>query len=363
MKNITLHSFTIVAFCVLIGLALIGSVAAAQTEDEISQQAIFYPNPPSEPKLQFLKQFSSALDLSTTNKGFRDFVFGGEDKEAKLVEKPYGAGVFEGSLYVVDARGNGYAVFDVANNRSRFFQPKGAGALIKPINITIDKDGTRYITDTGREQILVYDSEERFLKAIGSSGQFRPVDVAIADDRLYVTDILHHQVHILDKQSGEVLSTFGGAGAKPGEFFHPTNLALGPDGTIYVTDTTNFRIQQFTADGEFIRTMGSVGAAPGTFSRPKGVAVDRDDNIYVVDSAFENVQILAPDGGARMAFGRSGNAPDNINLPTVVKIDYDNVSYFERYAAPGWEIEYLVIVANQYGPNKVVVFGFGQMRE
>ena len=43
----------------------------------------------------------------------------------------------------------------------------------------------------------------------------------------------------------------------------------------------------------------------------------------------------------------------------MVKIDYDNVGYFRRYAAPGFEIEYLVMVASQFGLNKVAVFGFG----
>ena len=64
-----------------------------------------------------------------------------------------------------------------------------------------------------------------------------------------------------------------------------------------------------------------------------------------------------------MAFGAAGLEPFNINMPTVVKIDYDNVALFEKYAAPSFEIEYLVLVASQFGPNKVVVFGFGEFRE
>jgi hypothetical protein len=50
-------------------------------------------------------------------------------------------------------------------------------------------------------------------------------------------------------------------------------------------------------------------------------------------------------------------------MPTVVKIDYDNVSYFEKFAAPNFKIRYLVLVASQFGLNKVVVFGFGEFRE
>ena len=348
----------------LIGALLLFTVAPSMADDEIvGEQPLFLPLPPDEPRLQFLTKFSSALDISTEKKGFRDFVFGGEDKEAQLVQKPYGLAVHEGAIYVVDTRGNGYGVFDLANSRSKLVRPTGAGALAKPINITIDTDGTRYITDTDREQILVFDADDRFLRAIGEPGQFRPVDVAIAGNLLYVTDIMNHRIHVLDKATDEVIQTFGDAGSEPGQLFHPTNLAIGDDGTIYVTDTSNFRLQQFDAEGKFIRAIGSQGSRPGTFSRPKGIALDREGHIYVVDAAFQNIQVLDPDGGALMAFGESGAERWNINLPTVVKIDYQNVPYFEKFAAPNFEIEYLVLVASQYGLNRVVVFGYGELHE
>lgn len=326
-------------------------------------QPLFYPTPPNQPRLQYLAKYSSVLDISAKSSRFRNFVFGGEDKEGHLVNKPYGLAIFQGAIYVVDTRGNGYAVFDVANGRSRFVRPTGAGALDKPINIVIDTDGTRYLTDTGRAQVLVFDADEHFRRAYGTEGQFRPAGLAIDGDRLYVSDVLNHKVHVLDKLSGDVLFSFGGAGSEPGQFFHPTNLAVAGDGSIYVSDQSNFRLQQFTRDGEFIRAIGEIGAAPGKFARPKGIAIDHDDRIYVVDAAFQNVQILAPEGGALMYFGGPGSGRGNMNLPTVVKIDYANVPYFEKYAAPGFDIEYLVLVASQFGENKVLVYGFGSLQE
>ena len=352
------------AVACLVGAVLLFAIAPSMADDEIvGEQPLFLPLPPNEPRLQFLTKFSSALDISTEKKGFRDFVFGGEDKEAQLVQKPYGLAVHEGAIYVVDTRGNGYGIFDLANSRSKLVRPTGAGALAKPINITIDTDGTRYITDTDREQVLVFSADDRFLRAIGEPGQFKPVDVAIAGSRMYVTDIMNHQIHVLDKASGETIGTFGEAGSEPGQLFHPTNLAIGNDGTIYVTDTSNFRLQQFDADGNFIRAIGTQGSRPGTFSRPKGIALDHEGHIYVVDAAFQNIQVLDADGGALMAFGEPGAERWNINLPTVVKIDYQNVQYFEKFAAPNFEIEYLVFVASQYGLNRVVVFGYGELRE
>lgn len=336
------------------------ALADRETEDE---QPIFYPDPPDRPRLQFLKSFSSALDVSAKSKGFRDFVFGGEENENDLVEKPYGVAMHEGALYVVDTRGNGWGVFDMANRRSRLVRPGGSGSLIKPINITIDEDGTRYVTDTQREQVVVYDANDKFLRALGEKGEFRPVDVVIDGERLYLTDIMHHRICVLDKQTGEILLTMGETGSKAGQLFQPTNLTLAPDGSLYVVDTGNFRIQQFSPDGEFIRAFGRIGTGAGTFSRPKGIALDHGGRFYVVDAAFENVQILDQTGAALMFFGAPGGERDSINLPTVVKIDYDNVEYFQEFVADGFDVEYLVIVASQFGLNKVVVFGFGSARE
>ena len=347
----------------LAALALVLAVSLASTAraaDDEEKDYLFYPPPPNEPRLQYLTKFSSALDVETKSRGFRNLVFGGEQFEEKLVTKPYGLAIFEGAVYVVDTRGAGYAVFDVLNGKARRVKGSGAGEMVKPINITIDADGTRYVTDTQRDLILVFDRRDRFLRTLGEPGQFKPVDVAIIGDRLYVTDIEHNQVQVLDKRSGELLFKFGGSGPKAGELFQPTNIAVGPDETIYVAETGNFRVQHFTLEGESIRTLGKLGTMPGLFARPKGVALDREGRIYVVDAAFENVQVLDVDGSPLTFFGeKGGSGLGGVYLPTVVKIDYDNVEYFREFAAPGFEIEYLVLVANQFGENKVTVFGFG----
>ena len=339
------------------------ALVAAPKDMGADEQWVFYPPSPAEPRLQYLAKFSTAMDTSAKSGGMRSLVFGGEQFEQVLVNKPYGLAMFEGAIYVADTRGGGYAVFDLAHGKTRTVTGSGNGAMPKPINITIDMDGTRYVTDTQRNAILVFNRDDRFMRTLGAPDQFKPIDVAIVNDRLYLTDLLHNKIQVLDKQSGEILSTFGEAGSEAGQLFHPTNLAIGPDETLYVSDTTNFRIQHFTLEGEFIREIGQIGVSPGQFARPKGIALDREGRIYVVDSAFENVQVLDVDGAPLTFFGGPGAGPGNINLPTVVKIDYDNVEYFQKYAAPGFEIEYIVLVASQFGVNKVAVFGFGQMKE
>jgi DNA-binding beta-propeller fold protein YncE len=145
---------------------------------------------------------------------------------------------------------------------------------------------------------------------------------------------------------------------------HPTGITIASDGSVLVVDTSNFRIQRFNAEGEFEHEFGGQGTAPGRLGRPKGIAIDKEDQIYVVDAAFQNIQVMErKTGGALGFFGNAGKGPDSIGLPTVVKVDYDNVKYFEHLAAPGFIVEYLVLIVGQYTENSVVVLGYGSFDE
>lgn len=345
---------------VFIILTTLAGCSTAPKAQKAEQPPIFYPPLPNPPRIQYLDTYSSAADLRQSGNGFLDFILG-EDKDNSGVSKPYGAAMHNGKIYVIDTRGPGYAVFDLVGRKYKLIAGSGGGQMQKPINIVIDKNGTKYVTDTGRLQVLAFDTNDRFLRAYGKQGEFKPAGIAVDDDNLYVTDLQKQQVVIIDKLTGNVQSRFGKAGSKPGELFFPTNITIGPNKNLYIADTGNYRIEEYNALGEYQHSYGSVGISLGKFARPKGVALDRDNRMYVVDAAFENVQLLDKSGNLLLFFGSPGEAPENINLPTTVFIDYDNVALFQPHAAPGFRIEYLILVASQFGPNKVNVFGFGKM--
>ncbi len=337
------------------------SGCAGMSEKE--EQSVFYPPLPSPPRIQYLTSFSDPRDLITDETGFSDFVLGEKEKGATLINKPYGVAIKNGILYVVDIRGPGYALFDLKTKKFDIIYGSFSSKMRKPINITIDEQGNKYITDTTRSLVLVYDAENKFVKIIGDGESFKPSDVLIADNKLFITDIKNHRIVVLDKDTDEQLYTIGSVGSKEGELFYPTNLALGPDNTLYISETGNFRVQKFTLDGKFIKSYGKVGTGLGQFARPKGVAVDREGRMHVVDAAFENVQIMNSDGKLLMFYGEPGGEKANINLPTDIFIDYDNVKYFRRYAKPGFELEYIILVSSQFGDSKVNVFGYGRMKD
>jgi hypothetical protein len=44
-------------------------------------------------------------------------------------------------------------------------------------------------------------------------------------------------------------------------------------------------------------------------------------------------------------------------LPAKVIIDYSHLSYYEKFVDPAFRLKYLIFVTNQYGPDKVTVYG------
>lgn len=313
------------------------------------------------PRIQHLVSLNSESDLGAPRSGLAEFVAGKDVKGYRLTQ-PYGAALHEGKLIVADTGAPGLAVFNLITRRVVLQAGAGAGRMLRPINITIDGDGTRYVADAGVNRVLVFGSDEKFVRSLGADGQFRPTDVAIAGNRLYVVDILNNQVQVLDKRTGALMFKFGKAGSGKGELFQPTNIAIGPDGDVYVAETGNFRVQRFSADGLHVRFYGEQGNVPGTFARPKGLSVDRKGRIYVGDAAIQNVQIFENDGRLLMDFGRPLEGLEGLNLPAGVRLDYNNIAQFSRYADANFEIEYLVLVVSQFVPNKVDVYGFGRMK-
>lgn len=276
------------------------------------------------------------------------------------ISKPYGVTPVKGKLFVCDTQPKNVSIIDLAKGKMSYLKPDGRGVLKMPINVAVDKDGTRFVTDTVRGQVLIYDSENRFVGELGKAGEMKPCGLALAGERLYVSDLSNHCVRVYSTASREVLFTIPrDANDHKSKLFSPTNLALDEQGRLYVSDSGAFAIRVFDKDGNYLRTFGEVGLKPGRFGLPKGIGVDRENRVYVVDAATAVVQIFDAEGRLLMYFGEpqsSGRA--GLYLPAGLAIDYENVDLFQKFAAPGYKIDFLIYVTNQAGPQKVNIFGF-----
>ena len=338
-------------------------IACSSTEKKTTE-FIFYPPLPSTPKIQYLTSFSGPDDLTEDKNAFSDFILGSDANKNFMVSKPYGVSIKDGIIYLVDIRSSGFATFDLKQKKFDMVHGSFDGRMVKPINIFIDDENNKYVTDIKRNVVIVYDKNNEFIRTIGDGESFRPSDVLVVDEKVFISDVKNHVVQVYDKNTAKKLYVIDGKDSNEnGILYFPTNIALSPDDHLYVSATMNFNIQEFTLEGKFIRSIGQVGDRVGQFSRPKGINIDQDGNIYVVDASFQNVQIFNAAGEILMYFGEQGNKSHNINLPAKVFLDYDNISYFQKYAKPGFEIEYLILVTSQFGKSKLNVYGFGHLKD
>ena len=116
-------------------------------------------------------------------------------------------------------------------------------------------------------------------------GQFKnPRGVAVASDgSVYVADGNNHRIQKFTS-AGVLVSQWGTNGTGNGKFKTPWGIAVAPDGSVYVSETGNDRIQRFTSAGVFVSKWGSNGTGNGKFKNPKGIAVAPDGSVYVSET-------------------------------------------------------------------------------
>lgn len=320
----------------LILLLLLGGCATTPEMEEFEPPV--YPPPPAEPRFIYERtlKFSSNVEEFTTGDRLKLFAVGGSRKIKSLV-KPYDIAVHRGRVYVTDTVNRTVMVFDIPGKRFFEFGVEAPGKLVKPHGIAISSRDEVFVCDNTAKRILVYDLDGEFLRAIGSKEVFnRPTGIAVSPegDKVYVVDTggvasQAHHIRVFDTQSGELLQTLGGRGSERGEFNLPLLADTGPNGTLYVVDGGNFRVQAFNPDGSWKMAFGEVGRMPGQFARPKGIATDDAGNIYVVDTAFGNFQIFNPEGELLMFVGSRGHSgrPGKYMLPAGIDVDSDGRIY------------------------------------
>lgn len=252
---------------------------------------------------------ASAADITTV--AFRTVMEVGSSSTDSLSLPTDVAVDSKGTLYVVDSGNHRVVVFDSAGRRTGQFGEEGSddGQLQDPVGIGIAADDSIYIADRGNNRLVRFSSDGIFLATIllqEGKQKVVPIDVAISNDgrELFVTASNSHRVLVF-RGNGEQVRGWGEEGKDPGQFRYPATLALA-NGTLYVVDVLNARIQTFDVTGGNAKSFGKLGAGPGTFFRPKGVAVDTSGRVYVSDSYLGVVQVFSVDGEFLYAIGNDG---------------------------------------------------------
>jgi len=339
-------------FILLIIVALLAACSTTEVRKPYDGPLI-WPQPPDQPRFAYETMLRSPADIAlvTDEASLREQLTGvAAVSNQPVLDKPSAMVARKGRIYIADTGSHSIVVFDVLRRKVFRFGLRQPGDLLKPAGLALDGEMNVYVADASWRKVLVYDSLGLFQRMVGDPAELeRPTGVAVSRDgeRIYVIDRAHyesdqHSVVVYDK-AVKKLQVIGSRGSAEGQFNVPVPGAVGADGTLYVLDAGNFRVQAFDRDGKFLRSFGRPGKDFGNFARPRGIAVDDEGNIYVSDASFNNFAIFNPDGQLLLAIGQgareanpgqygslNGIAVDETGRVYVVDQLFNKVEVFRR---------------------------------
>lgn len=178
----------------------------------------------------------------------------------------------------------------------------------------------------GEDTIAVADADGRMIASWGKNLFIMPHGLSLdSAGNVWVTDVGAHQVRQFSP-SGRLLLTLGEfrkPGNDPTHFNRPTDVAFGPDGTVYVSDGyENTRVVRFSPQGRYLGEWGTPGKGHGQFDLPHGIAVDRKGRVYVADRENFRLQIFDANGRYLTEWGT-----DRLGDPYGVTVAHDGSIY------------------------------------
>lgn len=270
------------------------------------------------------------------------------------------AGDRHGKLYVADTWNNALFVVDPANRGFHIFGADNDVKLKLPLAVTVDSQDRVWVADGTLKSVLCYGPDEKLLLQFGSDPgtskdpipvMQRPTGVAVDEkrQRVYVSDAGKNEIYVYDTE-GKYLAEFGKAGTEPGDFLMPGHLLVDSSGKLYVVDQENARVEIFDSEFNLVRVLGERGDHVGTFGRPKAIAMDSEGHLYVSDAYWNHIEVYGHDPRDKdpdklsvlIFFGEGGREPGQFQCPAGLYINqYDQVFVADQVNGRVQVIQYL----------------------
>ena len=207
--------------------------------------------------------------------------------------------------------------------------------------IAIGPDGNLYVPNAGTSEMIVLDADLAVVQRWGEEGdgpgQFgflRNEDpdsalggVDVADDgTIYVVEAGNKRVQRFSAE-GESQLTWGSPGSADGQFLDPIGVAVSPAGEVYVVDDERDDIQVFTADGEYLRTIGQKGSGDGEMQFTGNIRIAPEGTLINADFGNGRVQAWDAEDQFLGSLGSLGTGPGEFTEPQDVAIGADGTLF------------------------------------
>jgi DNA-binding beta-propeller fold protein YncE len=204
--------------------------------------------------------------------------------------------------------GTGKHTYELVRDWPRMPKGESLGVVSR---VATDSQDRVYVFQRKDPPVVMLDREGNYLGCWGIGAVKEAHGLKIVGDVAYTTDRPDSVAvsFTLDGRPLLVLGTRGvhsdtGCEKSPwlalraaGPFNHPTEMMPHPNGDIYVTDGyRNCRVHRFTRDGRLVKSWGTPGKGEGQFHLPHSIAIDPDGTLYVADRSNKRVQMFSPDG-------------------------------------------------------------------
>ena len=238
-----------------------------------------------------------------------------------------------------DAQGN---ILDKWGGNQGNGSPSAYGAMYwqftAPKQISYDAAYNRIlIADTGNSRIQVFNASGQWISNFGYGVFMLPMGVCTDQwGNIFISDTGNHRVMKCNAY-GITMKVWGGFGTEDGKFNMPAYIACDSEGNVYVVDRGNSRVQKFTNNGVFLGKWGTndgqssldplenEGKENGDLFLPIGIAIDDQDMVYVTDSSNNRVQVFTNEGEYLSQFGYFSGADDAFFSPQGIAVDGEKV--------------------------------------
>lgn len=232
-----------------------------------------------------------------------------------------------GDVYVADAGHDRVQEFNKEGNLVREWggAGTGAGAFNEMVGIARGPEGHVYVAEPTR--IQVFTAEGAPVETITGLTGLTAISVDSKNDLFGLEDGTgtNPPARVYERPAGgaavEATLAYGSAA---GQAINPKAIAASGASAIWIADTGNNRVDEFSLSGgalHAIRQVGSVGTGRSKFSEPEGIAVDSSGDVFVTDTGNDRVQELTSTGTWMTKFGMVGGDPGMMSAPHGLAVD------------------------------------------